>query len=158
MVWTNVDWLVTIFDIKLLKQLKNGQKFWMCNSENLAFYLVDCATLRWQSLVSDCNLGNFLELWKCLAKFDPVLRECLIQLSGKLGCLTHFAADIQNKLINLLEARVWETIISSIEKANYYSTIFAIMPDSLHNIAGKVQHLKRTKLKSVSGIWTGHCP
>jgi hypothetical protein len=46
--------------------------------------------------------------------------------------LTHFAADIQNELINLLEARVWQTIIWSIEKASYYSTVFVIMPDSLH--------------------------
>jgi len=30
LVWTNVDWLVTIPNIKLLRQLKNGQKFWLC--------------------------------------------------------------------------------------------------------------------------------
>jgi len=31
LVSTNVDWLVTISNIKLLKQLKNGQKFWKCS-------------------------------------------------------------------------------------------------------------------------------
>jgi hypothetical protein len=50
----------------------------------------------------------------------------------KTWLLAHFAADIQNELINLLEARVWQTIISSIEKANCYSSLFVIVPDSLH--------------------------
>jgi predicted RNA-binding protein with EMAP domain len=40
--------------------------------------------------------------------------------------------EIQNELIDLLGARVCQTIISSIQKAKYYSIIFYTTPDNAH--------------------------
>jgi hypothetical protein len=85
-----------------------------------------------ESLVSDPNLGNFLALLKYLAKFDPVVREHLDSVSGKPGCLSYSSPDIQNELINLLGARVRQTITSLIQKAKYYSITFDTTPDNAH--------------------------
>jgi hypothetical protein len=85
-----------------------------------------------ESLVSDPNSGNFLALLKYLAKFDPVMREHLDSVSGKPGCLSYFSPDIQYELINLLGARVCQTITSSIQKAKYYSIISDTTPDNAH--------------------------
>jgi hypothetical protein len=83
-----------------------------------------------ESLVSD--QGNFLALLKYLAKFYPVMREHLDSVSGKPGCLSYFSPDIQYELINLLGARVHQTIISSIQKAKYYNIIFDTTADNAH--------------------------
>jgi hypothetical protein len=64
-----------------------------------------------ESLVGDSNPGNFLALLKYLAKCDPVMTEHLDSVSGKPGCLSYFSPDIQNELINLLGARVCQTVI-----------------------------------------------
>jgi hypothetical protein len=85
-----------------------------------------------ESLVSDPNPGNFLGLLTYLAKFDPVMREHLDSVSGESGCLSYFSPDIQNELINLLGARVHQTIISSIQKTKYYSIIFDTTQDNAH--------------------------
>jgi hypothetical protein len=73
-----------------------------------------------------------LALLKYLEKFDPVMREHLDSVSGKPGCLLYFSPDIQNEMINLLGAKVRQTIISSIQKAKYYSIIFHTTPDNAH--------------------------
>jgi hypothetical protein len=83
-------------------------------------------------VVSDPNPGNFLALLKYLAKFNPVMREHLDSVSGKPGCLSYSSPDIQNEFINLLGARVRQTITSSIQKAKYYSIIFGTSPDNVH--------------------------
>jgi hypothetical protein len=85
-----------------------------------------------ESLVSDPNPGNFLALLKYLTKFYPVMREHLGSVSGKPGCFSYFSPDIQNELINLLGPRLRQTIISSIQKAKYYSIIFHTTPDNAH--------------------------
>jgi hypothetical protein len=46
--------------------------------------------------------------------------------------LSYSSPDIQNELINLLGARVRQTIISSIQKVKYYSIIFDTTPDNVH--------------------------
>jgi hypothetical protein len=53
-------------------------------------------------------------------------------VSGKPGCLSYFSPDIKNELINLLGARVCQTIVSSIQRAKYYSVIFDMTPFSVH--------------------------
>jgi hypothetical protein len=60
------------------------------------------------------------------------MREHLDSVSGKPGCLSYFSPDIQNELINLLGARVRQTITSSIQKAKYYSIISDTTPDNAH--------------------------
>jgi hypothetical protein len=85
-----------------------------------------------ESLVSDPNPGNFLALLKYLAKFDPVMREHLDPVSEKPGCLSYFSLDTQNELINLLGARVHQTITSSIQKVKYYNIIFDTTSDNTH--------------------------
>jgi len=61
--------------------------------------------------------------------FDPLMREHWDPAFGKAWLLSHFTSDIKNEitqeLISLLTARVGQTsIISSIQKAKYYSIIF----------------------------------
>jgi hypothetical protein len=85
-----------------------------------------------ESLVSDPNPVNFLALLKCLAKSDTLMREHLDSISGKPGCLSYFSPDTQNESINLLGARVRQTITSSIQKTKYYSIIFDTTPDKAH--------------------------
>jgi hypothetical protein len=70
-----------------------------------------------ESLLGDSNPGNFLALFKYLAKVDPVMRGNLDSVSGKPGCLSYFFPVIQNELISLLEARVREINISSVQNA-----------------------------------------
>jgi hypothetical protein len=81
-----------------------------------------------ESLVNDSNPENFLALFKHLAKFVPVIRERLESISGKPGCLSCFSSAIQNRLINLLGARVRQIIVSSIQKVKYYGIIFDTSP------------------------------
>jgi hypothetical protein len=85
-----------------------------------------------ESLVRDTNPGYSLALLKYLAKFDPLMREHLDSFSGKPGCLSYFSPDTQNELINLLGAKVRQTITLSIQKAKYYSIIFDTTPDNAH--------------------------
>jgi hypothetical protein len=85
-----------------------------------------------ETLVSGLNPGNFFALLKYLARFDPVMREHLDSVSRKPGCLSYVSSDIQNDLINLLEVRVRQTIISSIQKAKYYSIIFDTTAHNAH--------------------------
>jgi len=47
------------------------------------------------------------------------------------------------------------------QKTGYWTEVCVCevpYPGSMLNKAGKVQQLNRTKLKSVAGIRTGHCP
>jgi hypothetical protein len=69
---------------------------------------------------------------KYLAKFDPVMREHLDSVSGKPGCSPDFSIDIQSELINVLGARVRETIISSVQKAKYNGVVFDATSDTAH--------------------------
>jgi hypothetical protein len=56
----------------------------------------------------------------------------LYSVYGKPGYLLYISPDIQTELINLLEARVRKTIISSIQKAKNYSIISDTTPDNAH--------------------------
>jgi hypothetical protein len=60
------------------------------------------------------------------------MREHLDSVSGKPDSFPYFSPDIQNELINLLGARVRQTVISSIQKAKYYNIIFDTTPDNAH--------------------------
>ena len=40
-----------------------------------------------------------MALLKYLAQFNPVMREHLASVFGKLGCLSHFSPDIKNELV-----------------------------------------------------------
>jgi len=53
-------------------------------------------------------------------------------VSKKHGCLPYFSPDIQNKLINQLGGRVHQTIISTFQKAEYYSVLFHMTVYSAH--------------------------
>jgi hypothetical protein len=127
-----------LFDDRLQQEIAKAAKMWREILERITATVQTLAQqnlpLRGhrESLVSDPNSGNFLALLKYLAKFVPVVREHLDSVSGKPGCLSYFSPDIKNELINLLGAKVRQTITSSIQKAKYYSIIFDTTPDSAH--------------------------
>jgi len=71
--------------------------------------------------------------WHCLSIWpNLILRQHLDWVSKKHGCLPYFSLDIQNKLINQLGGRVHQTIISSFQKADYYSVLFHMTFYSAH--------------------------
>jgi hypothetical protein len=127
-----------LIDYRLQKQIAKAGKMWAeilsaCHCHNS-----DCCSKEFslrghrEILVGDYNPGNFLALLKHLAKFDPVMRKHFGSVSGKPGCLSYFSPDIQNKLINLLEARVLQTTTSSIQKTKHYNIMLGTILGSEH--------------------------
>jgi hypothetical protein len=122
--------LLTIVNKKLLKQIKKWREILECVTATIQTLAEQNLSLRshHELLVGNSNPGDFLSLLKYLAKFDRVMRKHMDSVSVKPGCLLYFSPDIQNELFDLLGARVHQTIISSIQKAKYYSIIFDMTP------------------------------
>jgi hypothetical protein len=66
-----------------------------------------------------------------VAVFDPVTRNHVGSESVKPRLSSHFAPDIQNKLIHLLGAAVHQASILSVQKAKNYSIIFDMSPNNM---------------------------
>lgn len=83
--------------------------------------------------VSSENRGNFLELVKLLAKYDPVLREHCLKLEETAGgskrVPSYLSKGIQNEFIFCLGEHVKKKIIADIKKAKYYGIILDSTPD-----------------------------
>ena len=82
-------------------------------------------------LSSSDNSGNFLELVKFLANYDPVVREHLTWIQAQLGTVLYLSPRIQNEFITILGRHVLDVIIAEIQEAKYYTIIF----DSTPNVA-----------------------
>ncbi|XP_050548310.1 zinc finger MYM-type protein 1-like, partial [Daktulosphaira vitifoliae] len=82
------------------------------------------------------NRGNFLELIKLMARYDPVLREHWTNLEKSAGgpkrLPSYLSKGIQNEFINILGDHVLENIIVDVKKAKYYGMLFDSTPDSSH--------------------------
>ena len=83
-------------------------------------------------LSSSDNSGNFLELVKFLANYDPVVREHLTRIQAQLGTVSYFSPGIQNEFITILGRHVLDVIIADIQEAKYYTIIFDSTPDVAH--------------------------
>ncbi|GBP53170.1 Zinc finger MYM-type protein 5 [Eumeta japonica] len=96
-------------------------------SHNLAF----CG-LR-EKLTSDSGSsetsGNFIDLVKLIARFDPVLRLHLKQVKDKMINDHYFGKNIQNELIQLMASHVKTEIVEKIINNKYYSIILDCTPD-----------------------------
>lgn len=82
------------------------------------------------------NNGNFLELIKLIGKYDPVMKEHLIniRLAGERqhSSISYLSPDIQNEFITLLARCVKNKILSEIREAKYYAILFDSTPDIAH--------------------------
>lgn len=81
---------------------------------------------------SSSNRGNFLELIKLLARYDPVLREHVVRMDSGSKQVSYLSPGIQNEFIGLVGTHVRTTIIEKVKAAKYFSIIFDSTPDTAH--------------------------
>lgn len=67
--------------------------------------------------------GNFIDLVKLIARFDPVLRLRLKQVKDKTINNHYIGKNIQNELIQLMASHVKTQIVEKIINNKYYSII-----------------------------------
>lgn len=65
--------------------------------------------------------GNFIDLVKLIARFDPVLRLHLKQVKDKTINNHYIGKNIQNELIQLMASHVKTQIVEKIINNKYYS-------------------------------------
>lgn len=81
------------------------------------------------------NSGNFFQLMKLLAKYDPVTSfhmNRLTEMHSESQRVTYMSPLIQNEFISLLGNQVRSVILENIKKAKYYSILFDSTPDISH--------------------------
>ncbi|XP_077263727.1 zinc finger MYM-type protein 1-like [Temnothorax americanus] len=83
-------------------------------------------------LDDDSNVGNFLDLLKLLAIFDPVMKEHLTHVENYPRSTTYLSPSVQNEFIHLMASTVRQNLLRSIRKAKYYGLIFDSTPDQAH--------------------------
>ena len=85
---------------------------------------------------STSNKGNFLEMVEMLSKYDPVLKEHLMDIKwGTInlkGSVSYLGKDTQNDFITLMANRVKEKLIIEIKTAKYFGIMFDSTPDISH--------------------------
>lgn len=86
-----------------------------------------------ESLDGAANAGNFLELVKLIAKYDPVMREHLasVRLSAK-PTTSYLSPEVQNEFITLMAKHVRTEIIKQVKVAKYFAVLFDSTPDISH--------------------------
>lgn len=67
--------------------------------------------------------GNFIDLLKLIARFDPILQLHLKQVADKTVNDHYLGKTIQNELIQLMASHVKSKIVAKIIKNKYYSII-----------------------------------
>ena len=79
------------------------------------------------------NRGNVLELVEFLSKYDPVLKEYLLQIkmSDKIT-VSYLSPRIQNEFITVLGENVKKKIIDQVKWEKYFAIIFDSSPDLSH--------------------------
>ncbi|XP_047027728.1 52 kDa repressor of the inhibitor of the protein kinase-like [Helicoverpa zea] len=82
------------------------------------------------------NRGNFIELVKVMAKYDPVLSEHWSKLQKAAGgsqrVPSYLSKGIQNEFLSILSHHVKQKIIDDIKKSKYFGIMFDSTPDESH--------------------------
>jgi hypothetical protein len=92
---------------------------------NIAFRGTNC------KLYQDNN-GNLLGLVQMLAKFDPLMKVHVDQITNDQTRDHYLVTSIQNDLITLLATVIRSKIIEKVKKAKYFSVILDCTPDVSH--------------------------
>lgn len=76
-----------------------------------------------ETLEDDDSSGNFLDLAKLIARFDPVLKNHLDQFKRKKIRSHYLGPKVQNELIQLMAMNVKKEITDRLKKNKYYAVI-----------------------------------
>lgn len=77
--------------------------------------------------------GNFLELMKFLAEFDPFMAEHLRQYGNQgSGSTSYISKTTYEELINLIAEKVRTVILKEVQKAKYFGIVLDSTPDISH--------------------------
>jgi len=79
------------------------------------------------------NSGNFIELLKLIAEFDPVTKSHLLYAQQNPGSTTYLSPESQNEFIQILASTVREKLLQDIRKTKYYGVMFDSTPDAAHH-------------------------
>lgn len=86
-----------------------------------------------EDLSASDNCGNFLEVFKLPAKYDPVANQHLHKVQQADGyAVSYLSPQSQNEFIQLLGDHIRTDIFQRILKAKYYSIMFDSTPDISH--------------------------
>lgn len=82
--------------------------------------------------LNEFDNGNFLKFIEFLGKFDPVMEEHIRRITSQDIHSHYLGKNIQNELIQLLENKIRQKIISAVKNSKYYSIILDCTPDVSH--------------------------
>jgi uncharacterized protein (UPF0305 family) len=86
-----------------------------------------------EQLDRDTNSGNFIELMKLIARYDPVVRQHLTSIrNSDKTTVSYLSPEIQNEFVELMGNQVRQEIVNDIKKAKYYAVLFDSTPDNSH--------------------------
>lgn len=100
--------------------------------QNLALRGHRESTTETEKRESQGNAGNFIELLKLVAEFDPVMKSHLLYVQQNPGSTTYLSPEIQNEFTQLLASTVREKLVYDIQRAKYYGLMFDSTPDAAH--------------------------
>ncbi|KAL4083493.1 hypothetical protein QTP88_028809 [Uroleucon formosanum] len=76
--------------------------------------------------------GNFLKFIELLGKFDPIIKEHISRVTSQDIHTHYLGKNIQNEIIQLLDNKIRQKIISAVQNSKYYSIILDCTPDVSH--------------------------
>ncbi|KAL4152652.1 hypothetical protein QTP88_000485 [Uroleucon formosanum] len=76
--------------------------------------------------------GNFLKFIELLGKFDPIIKEHISRITSQDIHTHYLGKNIQNEIIQLLDNKIRQQIISAVQNTKYYSIILDCTPDVSH--------------------------
>lgn len=108
---------------EILKRVVSCIQYLAC--QNLAFR-------RHREDISSSNQGNFLELVKLIAQFDPIMQQHLSAVNNSPSSLSYLSPTIQNELIHLMAKMTKEKLLEEIKEAKHFAILFDSTPDIQH--------------------------
>jgi len=76
--------------------------------------------------------GNFLKFIELLGKFDPIIKEHISRITSQDIHTHYLGKNIQNEIIQLLDNKIRQKIISAVQNSKYFSIILDCTPDVSH--------------------------
>lgn len=77
------------------------------------------------------NIGNFLELFRRLAEYEPVLKSHLKHAEENPRSVSYLSSQLQNEFIRLLASYVQDQLIGNILRNKYYGRVVFELRQSL---------------------------